>query len=423
MDKKAVNEVKKCFNKQNCRIDRMRACYVNEQKERISTFHDMFLQLEEEERNKYWDLFRKSLAGKFGRNLFNVSFPIAEEMEGGHQAFLYELLQSSLKDDTLVEQFFDKIIGSYIYPGKYLIILANGVYDIPMKTKDGMALDDSEDVYHFILATICPVTLLRDGLCYDVKQETFLNRTDDWGVQAPETAFLFPSFNMRNTDLHETLYYARHPEERHEEIAADILGTELMRTEKAQKNVFREVIETTLSGDCTFEAVRNISDSVNELIAENKDNPAPVELSKKDVARLLEQNGAGDEAMKTFDRVYDEAVGEDDSPLIAENIQDTKHMVVKSLTMKLNVKSESTDLVETRVIDGREYLLIPIADDLEVNGIRIRQNLGALKAVKEAAAHVEEDSGANQTTDASSEAAAEPPKEALAKAGSDLPIL
>ena len=127
--------------------------------------------------------------------------------------------------------------------------------------------------------------------------------------------------------------------------------------------------------------------------------------------------------MKTFDRVYDEAVGEDDSPLIAENIQDTKHMVVKSLTMKLNVKSESTDLVETRVIDGREYLLIPIADDLEVNGIRIRQNLGALKAVKEAAAHVEEDSGANQTTDASSEAAAEPPKEALAKAGSDLPIL
>lgn len=98
-------------------------------------------------------------------------------------------------------------------------------------------------------------------------------------------------------------------------------------------------------------------------------------------------------------------------------------MVVKSLTMKLNVKSESTDLVETRVIDGHEYLLIPIADDLEVNGIRIRQNLGALKAVKEAAAHVEEDSGANQTTDASSEAAAEPPKEALAKAGSDLPIL
>ena len=48
---------------------------------------------------------------------------------------------------------------------------------------------------------------------------------------------------------------------------------------------------------------------------------------------------------------------------------------MKSLTMKLDIKSESADLVETRVIDGREYLLIPIADDIEVNGIKIRQNL------------------------------------------------
>ncbi|SFG16669.1 DUF4317 domain-containing protein [Oribacterium sp. WCC10] len=391
MDKKSVSEIKsKCFNKNDCRIDRMRACYVNEEKERISTFHDMFLQLEDEERSKYCELFKRSMSGKFGRNLFNVEFPIAEEVEGGHQDFLIKLQQSELKDDALVEQMFDRIIRSYSYPGKYLIILSHGVYDIPLKLKDQTVLDDaSEYVYSFILCTICPVELLREGLCYDVNAQTFMSRTDDWAVKNPENAFLFPAFNFRNMDIHSSLYYSRHPEERHEELALDVLGTELSRTEKDQQHVFREIIETTLSGDCTFETVRNISEQINEMIRENsndKETDDHVELSKGDVKRLLESNGATDEQLNQFERIYDEAVGDDNSPLVAENIQDQKHLVVKSLTMKLDVKSENADFVETRVIDGREYLLIPIADDIEVNGIKIRQNLKPVKVEEEAKA-------------------------------------
>lgn len=388
MDKKSVNEIKsKCFNKNDCRIDRMRACYVNEEKEKISTFHDMFLQLEEQERAKYCELFKRSMSGKFGRNLFNVEFPVPEEMEGGHQEFLYRLQKSELKDDALVEQLFDKIIGSYSYPGKYLIILTHGVYDIPMKLKDQTILDDaSEYVYSFILCSICPVELLREGLCYDVNAQTFMSRTDDWAVKNPETAFLFPAYNFRNMDIHSSLYFTRHPEERHEEIAIDVLGTELSRTEKDQQHVFREIIETTLSGDCTFETVRNISEEINEMIRENsndKETDDHVELGKGDMRRLLASNGATEEQLTQFERIYDEAVGDDSSPLVAENIQDQKHLVVKSLTMKLDVKSENADLVETRVIDGREYLLIPIADDIEVNGIKIRQNLKPVKVEEE----------------------------------------
>lgn len=378
MDKKSVSEIKtKCFNRQNCRIDRMRACYVNEEKEKLSTFHDMFLQLADEEQTKYCEIFKRSMSGKFGRNLYNVEFPYAEEVEGGHQAFLYQLQQSELRDDTLVEQFFDRVIGSYTFPGKYLILLSHGVYDIPMKMKDGAELD-SEYVYSFILCSICPVELLHDGLCYDKAEQTFRNRTDDWGVKNPETAFLFPAYNFRNTDIHSALYYTRHPEERHEEIALDVLGTELSRTEKDQQNVFREIIETTLSGDCTFETIRNINEDIKEMIEENKkdkETDDQVALDKNEMKKLLARNGANDEQLHQFDRIYDEAVGDDTTPLLAENVQSQKNLVVKSLTMKLDVKSENAGLVETRVIDGREYLLIPIADDIEVNGIKIRQNL------------------------------------------------
>lgn len=378
MDKKSVSEIKtKCFNRQNCRIDRMRACFVNEEKEKLSTFHDMFLQLADEEQTKYCEIFKRSMSGKFGRNLYNVSFPYAEEAEGGHQAFMYRLQQSELRDDALVEQFFDRVIGSYSYPGKYLILLSHGVYDIPMKMKDGAELD-SEYVYSFLLCSICPVELLHDGLCYDKAEQTFRNRTDDWGVKNPETAFLFPAYNLRNTDVHSALYFSRHPEERHEEIALDVLGTELSRTEKDQQDVFHEIIETTLAGSCTFDTVRNINEDLQEMIEENareQENDAQLELDKTDVKKLLSRNGATEEQLLQFECIYDEAVGEDTSPLLAENIQDQKHMVVKSTTMKLDVKAENAGLVETRVIDGREYLLIPIADDIEVNGIRIRQNI------------------------------------------------
>ena len=38
------------------------------------------------------------------------------------------------------------------------------------------------------------------------------NRIQDWIVEAPDTGFLFPAFNERNSDIHELLYYAKNPE-------------------------------------------------------------------------------------------------------------------------------------------------------------------------------------------------------------------
>lgn len=373
MDKKAINEVKKCFNKNDCRIDRMRACYVNEEGEKLETLHDTFLALQDEEMAKYCELFRRALSGKLGRNLFNVAFPLAEEQTGGHQEFLYRLRESALKDDALVQEFFDHVIESAELSGKYLIVLVHGIYDIPKKTTDGLTMEDaSEEVYRFLLCLICPVTLLREGLCYDRAAGTFLSRTDDWAVQKPDAAFLFPSFNERSTDLHETLFYAKNPKERHEELARGILGTELPRAETEQQNVFRDLIETTLDRDCDFEAVKNISDSLQQMIRDAAESESPAAVGKPELRRLLAENGAGEEQLRKFEAIYEEAMGEDSSPLLAENVTDSRSLVVKSDNVKLNVKAEASDIVETRILDGREYLLIPVSDNIEVNGIRIR---------------------------------------------------
>ena len=59
---------------------------------------------------------------------------------------------------------------------------------------------------------------------------------------------------------------------------------------------------------------------------------------------------------------------------MAENLVDTSRFEVKSPSLKISVKSDMSDMLKTKVIDGMEYLLIPVTDELEVNGIRIRQS-------------------------------------------------
>jgi len=96
----------------------------------------------------------------------NMEFPLEEEKEGGKHEFLMKLRKSKLKDDQLIESFYDKIIENYDYPENYYIILVHAVYDIPGKTSDGIEMDDaSEEIYEHILCSICPVKLSKAGLC------------------------------------------------------------------------------------------------------------------------------------------------------------------------------------------------------------------------------------------------------------------
>lgn len=373
MDKKGVNEIRRLFDKNDCRVDRMYGCYVDEKKQRIAELKDSFHSLQDEELFKYCEIFKKAVSGRIGRTLFNMEFPLAEEREGGHQTALLALLRSGLKDEALVEELFQRIIDSYRSAEKYLILLVHGVYDIPGRTSDNMGLDDgSEDVYSFLELSVCPVELLRDGLCYDAAEQAFFSRTEDWGVQKPEVGLLYPAFNDRSTDLHAALWYAKNEKSRHDELAEELLGMELPRPESAEKDVFREVIEISLGENCDFENVKRVNEAVNQLAEAGKEAGEPALIEKHDIRRILYDNGADEETIERFDEVYEELIGEDTQPLLADNIAESKKLTIQSDHLKLDVKPESAELIETRVIEGREYFLIPVTDNVTVNGIRLR---------------------------------------------------
>lgn len=371
MNKKEISEIKKQFTPANCAITRICGCYVDGEKNKKTKLKEAFLSLSEEEAFKYFEIFRKTLSGTIGKNLINMEFPLEQEKEGGAQEFLLRLRESKLQDDALVDEFYDKVIDSYDYGENYYIILIHAVYDIPGKSSDGLEMfDASDEIYDHILCSICPVKLSKAGLCYNAETNHIEDRIRDWIVEMPDLGFLFPVFNDRSTDIHGILYYSKNAEQLRSTFVDQLFGCEVPLSAGGQRDTFNTLVEETLGEDCAYDTVMNIHEKLNEWVESQKDSPDPAILTKPEVKRLFEECGVEEEKLEDFDARYEATAGEDAS-LMAANITNTRRMEIRTPDVVIHVDPDRAELVETRVIDGRRCLVIPMEDNVEINGIRV----------------------------------------------------
>ena len=372
MNKKEVLELRKQFKPEDCSITRICGCYVDGEKEIKSQTKDAFLSLPEEEIFKYLNIFKQTLSGTIGKNLLNMEFPLEQELSGGTQEFLLQLRDSKLQDDMLIEEFYQKIIENYNYGENYYIILIHVAYDIPGKSTDGSEMfDASDEVFEYLLCSICPVHLSKEGLCYNPVENHVENRIRDWIVESPAKGFLFPVFNDRSTDIHGVLYYSKKPEDLQPEFIENALGCTFPMSAGSQKDTFHAVVMNTLGEECDYTVVKNIHDNLNEMIEETKDAPEVPVLTKPEVKRLLAKSGVADEKIETFDNNFDTIAGEEAS-FLATNIAETRKFSIETPDVSIKVNPDRTDLVETKMIDGKQCLVIEINDQVEVNGVPVR---------------------------------------------------
>lgn len=372
MTKQEINELRKLYTQKNCSITRICGCYVDGEKNKKTELKQAFLALPEEEMFKYFEILRKALSGTIGKNLLTLEFPLATEQKDGSQNFLLQLRDSKLKDDILLDAYYDKIIETYEYVGNYLILVIHDVYDVPGRTSDGIDMEDaSDEIYEYILTCICPVNLSKPGLSYNAEDNTFQNRIRDWVVDLPETAFLFPAFNDRCADIHSALYYSKKAEELKENFVDELLGCPLPLSAGNQKETFQTLIEETLGETCDLEVVKNIHDKLNEMVEEHKEEQEPFVLDKNEVKTLFAGSGVSNEKMAEFDRCYDNTAGES-TEMLASNLINTRSFEVKTPDIIIKVKPERTDLIETRTINHRECLVIALNGNVEVNGVSVR---------------------------------------------------
>lgn len=404
MNKKEVLELKKRFTKNGCTFTKMCGCYVNSQKEIILTFSDTFLNLEEEEFNKYLDIAKKTLSGTVGNNLLELAFPLEEEQPGGRQQFLMGLRESRLKNDALLERFYQMIIDSYDYAGNYLILIYHDAYDVMTKTSDNRKLDESEEVYEYLLCSICPVVLSKPCLGYLEEENRIGPRNRDWIVSPPDAGFIFPAFTDRSTDIHSIMVYNKDAKEPHIELMEEGLGCPSKKTATQQKNEFHAIIKEAIPDRDQYTKVmmeiqENLTLLADEQAALQADEEEPVLLTNQVVQTILTDSGLDEEASQKIERAYEESFG--DTPPVVEHLIDNKVLEesakikrelaleekVQKLQEKLEENEQITDSslydvilrvtpekvnqITSQIINGKKCIVIPMEENehAKVNGL------------------------------------------------------
>ena len=374
MNTKEVLELKRRFKKEAATFTRVCGCYVDGNHNKVCKFGNTFLNLEEDEFYKYLEIANKALSGTIGNNLLELKFPIEEEEVGGRQHILMALRASKLEDENLLDTFYDLVIDTYDHAGNYLIVLFHDAYDVMTRTKDNNNLDESEEVYEYLICAICPVDLSKPGLGFLEEEHRIGPRVRDWVVGAVDTAFLFPAFNDRSTDIHSTLFYTKNTKEPHSEFMANGLGCGIERTATEQKMAFHSIVRNVLGAedehtdDVLLDLQQNLSDMIDEYAETHDDDEDAFLLDKEVVTKLLADSDISEEKAAKIEKSVDEAFGE--KPPAAENVIDSKALVqnelrvekmaledqVGTLTVQLNEKDEALAERTSQLIEKQEEI-------------------------------------------------------------------
>ena len=401
MNKKDVMELKRRLKKDQCTFTKMCGCYVNGNKEKILTFQETFLNLEEEEFYKYLEIARKVLSGTVGNNLLELSFPLEEEEPGHRQHSLMAIRADGLKNTELVDILYDQIIQYYDFVGNYLILLFHDAYDVMTKTSDGISVDESEEVFEYILCAICPVELSKPGLGYLEGENRIGSRIRDWVVGVPEQGFIFPAFTDRSTDIHSVMYYTKNAKDTHPELMEGVLGCASIRTGMEKKKAFQEIILNAVPDeDKAKNLLLDMQSEINDYVIEQEEtypeSEEPVLLTQETVTSLMKNIEIPEHVSEKIEKSFQEEFV--DEPPVCEQMLDSKalslceqrkkekelqHQIVtlqKRLNdsqeegqITLNVSPEKASEITADFIDGQRCLIIPINENehATVNGILI----------------------------------------------------
>jgi hypothetical protein len=354
MRKKDILELKRRYKKDHCTFTKMCGCYVNGEKEILLKFRETFLNLEEEEYFKFLEIAKKVLSGAIGNNILELNFPLDEDLTNERQLSLLRLKSSQLKDDTILNEFYDSIINNYDYTGNFLILVFHDAYDVITKTSDNSKIDESEEVYEYVLCAICPVSLSEPGLRYFEEENKIKARIRDWVVDAPTNGFVFPAFIDRSSDVNSIMYYTKNAKDTHPELMENALGCYSKQTAAIQKETFELIIKDTFSADeeKADKIFMEIQDNLNTMIEEynatyEDTDPEPIILTNKDIQNLLIESGVPEEITAKIEQSYVECFG-DDIPL-AESLIDAKALKANEQRKKEERLQKQVEVLQSRL--------------------------------------------------------------------------
>ena len=373
MNRKEIAEIRRRFNPDKNAISCIRGCYVNDKREIVSTFNYAPQSLPQEEQEKYLAIFKRTLAGIPGRNLIDIEFRPDQVMDDDAHQLLMALRNTALSVDEGVQALYDKIINGLAIEGNYLILMMYDAYDVPFQHSDEHKVDViSEEVFSYIMVSVCPVKLTKPALSYFSEDNAFHTRDLDWVVAAPELGFMFPTFDDRATNIYSALYFTKDTADIHDDFIDAVFHADAPMPAAEQKEIFQSVLEETLEDELSFDVVQTVHEQLKDMIETHEQEKAaePLEVSRREVSSMLQSCGVPEEKLTAFEERFDQEFGLG-MPLKAMNIAEPKKFEVRTPDVVVQVNPDRSDLIETRIIDGFRYILIRAEEGVEVNGVSI----------------------------------------------------
>lgn len=186
-------------------FDRIAGAYVSSDGEVEETFNIHFGKLSGSEKAKNLALAKTIPFSKTNEQL--KEYVISDRAKGKNSmcTLLQAIQQCGLKNDALMEIFYEQIADAYPVEHECAIYVFHGVYDVPLKAKDKESLWESEEVYDFIVCTISPMKC-------------------EYEPDIPEVGFLYPAFTDRSANKDKIDIFHAHPEKPEEGLLYKLTG-------------------------------------------------------------------------------------------------------------------------------------------------------------------------------------------------------
>lgn len=168
--------------KRNC-FDRIAGAYLDEEGFVDGTFNRHFQRLSSKDQQINLEIAKAIPFSDTNVQLKEYTFEEADRKPGSMWQFLMALKECELKNDAMLDAFYEEFGSKYQTGGSYAVYFFHGSYDVPLKASDKESLWESEEVYSFIIGAVCPVS-------------------GDYEPGEPECGFLFPAFKDRSSDIH-----------------------------------------------------------------------------------------------------------------------------------------------------------------------------------------------------------------------------
>ena len=375
MNQRDLAEIKRRLNPEKRNPSLICGCYVDHLGHPITSFELPVATLYEQENEKYMSIFKKVLSGQIGQTLTPIACPAAEADA------LLRARDSALKDEEALQALFEKLVAGIRaeHPDmqsvedaqnadNWLILLMHDDLDVRRRDAGGdIDYENSDRAFSYILCAICPVKQEKTVLRYDPSDSVFHQRAPEWLAGAPAMGFLFPLYEGGAADVNTMLFFSRDAGDAHEAFLKAAFQLEAVMPAAEQTEQFQNLLAQSLGTECSLDVVQEMHEAVSGMIEEQDKEDEPLTLSKQDVARMLTDGGVSAERVEAFRDGFDATFGAG-AVLPAVNVVTPKQFRVDLPSVSIKVDPKQADLLETRVIDGRSYLLIPIDGDISVNG-------------------------------------------------------